>query len=252
MRICNADWETSVWFGADPLHFGSIGGPVMLASDMTLLMGMYSGDHTDAAIISDRRAAPNAIGQLLSVPSRELVYKTLRLGPEVAIGFAGAVPMANYILARLLGLPRPAMEDDLLSRLVPIEDSFNYSYNDVVHGLNGVVEEVVQQEKPPAHVRTMILIAGMFGGDTPLLASLDRGTKWRVKYEPSAPYFAPFDKDDCEIKEAFARCVNAPGLDYGASLQAAVKFCADRYDNVNHNYVLRRLTSGFSREEGVV
>jgi hypothetical protein len=37
--------------------------------------------------------------------------------------------------------------------------------------------------------------------------------------------------------DQFTKHITRPDLDCIASLKAAVEFCADRYDSVNHNYV---------------
>lgn len=224
----------------------------MIGSVMTILMGMYEVDHSDVAIISDRRATPNAIGRAIGAKNRELMHKTIRLGPQVAIGFAGATPLANFILAALLGIRAPAMEDDLLTELVTKEDGYSLSFDDVKRGLNDVTGRVIKQVSPPQKIGITVMVAGMSENETPLLGELHAETRWRAELVLHASYCAPFAADDELIKAEFESFVSAPGLDYVASLKAAVQFCADRYGTISRDYVLRRLRTGFAREEGHV
>jgi hypothetical protein len=224
----------------------------MIGSTMTILMGMYSGDHADVAIISDRRATPNSIGRAAGKHARERVYKTLRLGPQVAIGFAGTVPLSNLILAGLLNLPAPSMDDDILTDLVDSEDSFNYTFDYVVDLLNEMAGAAIEWASPPPGIQASAILAGADNG-RPILATLSGATGWRVKpVFDGVPYSGPPEVVGGAGKEGFKKLITAPDLDYIESLKAAVTFCADRYDSVNHNYVIRRLGTGFVREEGRV
>jgi hypothetical protein len=222
----------------------------MMGSAMTILMGMYSDDHADVAIISDRRSTPNSIGRAAGMHPREDVYKTLRLGPQVAIGFAGTVPLSNFILAELLGLPPPDMVDDILTDLVAVEEEFDYGFDRVVRLLNERAWAAIEWASPPPGIQASAILAGVDDG-RPILAELSAATGWEVRPAfTGGPYSGPLEMTDEGAKAEFENFVSKPGLDYIASLKAAVKFCADRYSTVNHNYVLRRLKTGFRREEG--
>jgi hypothetical protein len=225
----------------------------MIVSAMTILMGMYSGDHADVVMISDRRATPNSIGRKASEHAKERVYKTLRLGPQAAIGFAETVPLSNPILAGLLNLPTPSIGDDVLTDLVEdSEDSFNYTFDYVVDLLTEMGGAAIEWASPPPGIQASAILAGANNG-RPTLATLSGATGWRV--EPvfdGIPHSGPPGVVGGAGKEGFEKFITTPGLNYIEFLKAAVRFCADRYDSVSHNYVIRRLGTGFAREEGHV
>lgn len=225
----------------------------MIGSGMTILMGAYSGDWMDVAIISDRRATPSARGLAEGVPRRENVYKTLRLGPQVAIGFCGAAPLSNRILAWLLQEPEPDVGVDLLCQLVEREGAFNHSFTDMADGLSAVTKTAVKLAAAPDTVDVAAIVAGCVGG-TPMFLELNAATEWKARpSDAKSPWCKPNDMIGDNARAEFIEYIaTRPGLDYIASLKAAVEFCADRYDSVNHNYVLRRLQTGFAREEGRV
>lgn len=82
---------------------------------------------------------------------------------------------------------------------------------------------------------------------------MSEATGWRV--EPAfdvVPHSGPPEVVGGAGKEGFEKFITAPGPNYMESLKVAVKFCADRYDSVGHNYVIRWLGTGFAREEGHV
>ncbi len=216
----------------------SMGRCGMIGTDMTILMGRYNGDHTDVAIISDRRACPDELGRAIGVESKEFVYKTLRLGPQVAIGFAGAVPLSNAILAALLGVKVPAIGDDLITRLVKNEEQFNYCLSDVRNELNRITGPTIRQIDPPPEMGVSAIVAGLFDDDTPIIAELNEGTGWEVQLAFHPLCSAPIEDKDETTRREFEKATNLPGLDYIASLKAAVKFCAERYCSVNRNYVI--------------
>ena len=83
------------YYSGGPMHVLSIGRCAMIGTDMTILMGRYNGDHTDVALISDRRACPDAIGRAIGVEAKEFVYKTLRLGPQVIPGTHTIIPLVT-------------------------------------------------------------------------------------------------------------------------------------------------------------
>jgi len=246
------DWENSIWYGDERFEIGHSDDFAMIGVGMTILMAAYSGNRTDVAIISDRRASSIAIGRATDVPSNESTYKTLRLGPWVAIGFCGAVPLSNRILACLLGRKEPDMGLDLLSQLVEEEDNFDYGFCNVVDELGKVVEMAITTAAPPAGIQTAAIIVG-FDGERPAIAELNADTKWKAQTRwDNFPWCKPGGMTSDADRKKLVKYVSRPGLDYIASLKAAVGFCADRYKSVNHYYVLRRLRTGFAREEGSV
>ncbi|RPI08969.1 MAG: hypothetical protein EHM65_09665 [Acidobacteriales bacterium] len=217
---------------------------------MTILMSAFSHDHTDVAIISDRRTAPNAMGVVLGFKSKEAEFKTLRLGPEVAIGFAGNCGVEDVVLAGLFDAT-PNSDEGLLAALVRNEESYAFSFDEVAEYIDGdVVPDLIEDPLPPGIHSTVVLVGRWEG--RPLVAHWSSCNGWKSEPHPTGmPWCRPIDMPDSDI-EAFKLYMTRPGLDYISSMKAAVGFCADRYGSVNHGYVLRRLATQFTRVEGCV
>ncbi|MDD5263229.1 MAG: hypothetical protein PHU43_00115 [Candidatus Bipolaricaulis sp.] len=249
-RRAEQDWSGSgAYYGsrvrAGPREYSGI-----IVRKMTIIRAEYSGDHRDVAIISDRHGQPNVAALQNALGPNEGLYKTLLLGPEVAIGMAGDGRLCNLILAEALGLPE-SQEPSLISSLVSGEDRLFLSFPDAAHAFEQAASVVVARKRPPLAVDSTAILVGRLNG-RPVIAELSRTTKWRFVHVMERPaYCIPEGMTDSDLL-LYKSYVTRPGLDYIASLKAAVEFCADRYESVNHRYVLRCLKDGFRREEGEV
>jgi len=249
-RKAERDWNGDRVYWGNPVRvpvkrYGGI-----ITREMSIIRAGYSGDHRDVAIISDRHGQPNTAGTLHGLGPNEDLYKTLRLGPEVAVGMAGDGRLCNLILAAALGLPE-SQEPSFLSSLVAGEERLSSSFLDVVHAFECAAPAVIAERRPPFQIDATMIIVGRLEG-RPVIGELNRRTRWRVLYASErSSYCIPEEMSDDDLL-FYESYVTRPGLNYIASLKAAVGFCADRYESVNHRYVLRRLKNGFRREEGDV
>jgi hypothetical protein len=243
MRAVN--WE-ALFYGSQ--NYGLTSNFTMLGTSMTILMGVYSNDRSDVALVADRRSSP--VGSEIRDPNED-AFKTLRLGTDCAIGFAGAVPLGNYVLAKLFGVPCPPQYQCLLEDLVGEEHSYSFGFHDVKDALNVIVPAVIAYCQPPKSQTLYIILAGRFQGRIPVLAGVSAGTEWKVE-----PYFdhvwsRPKEMSSFEDQQQFHDTINAPGMDYGDRMLAAIEFCS-KYQSVNNRYIIRRLSMDFTQEPGIV
>jgi hypothetical protein len=226
----------------------------MLGTSMTILMGMYNDDRTDIALVSDRRAVPNDIGEARGVKPVEDTIKTLALNDSCAIGFAGSCPLENALLSRILFVPIPPQDESLLVRLAENEGRWPLLTFDVlVEEVSRVMPEIIEILTPPDGVWLGILVAGRMDGKIPMLAGFKGVGSWEPEpcYSGQA-YMAPFSRDDRKAKREFSRATNAPNEPFDERLKAAVAYCAPRYYSVNSRYIIRRLSNGFRKEAGMI
>jgi len=241
------DWN-ALYYGVPNLSCLEIPARTTLVHSMTVLAGSYLDGASDVFLIADRRSVPrNAVG----ISPVENARKILRLGDECAIGFSGAIPLHNAVLAKLLGIPQPGPHVDLLSGLAEDDGRFDIAFDDVVGTLKWLVPIVVERLAPPTGITMRILVAGRMVGDIPVLATCGEETGWEFRPALGGYVSSPVTEDDPawhELKEI----VDATDSSPVESMKAAIAFCAERYDDVNRHYTLRRLSNGFRREEGVV
>ena len=222
---------------------------------MTVLVGMYNDDRTDVALISDRRAVPNEIGEANGVQLVEDTIKTFKLNDACSIGFAGSVPLENALLSRILYIPMPPQDESLLVRLAGSEGRWPLlTFDTVIEQIRRVMPEIIARQKPPPGVWLGILAAGMMRDEIPMLAGFNGMRDWEP--EPcfsGYAYMAPFNRNtDKRARKEFESVISAPGAPFDDRLKAAVAYCAPRYYSVNSGYIIRRMSNDFRREEGVI
>lgn len=238
------DWNAP-FYGSQ--NCGLMSDSAMLGISMTILIGEYKNDSTDVAIIADRRRS------VVNAPNREPMekaFKTLRLGPECAIGFAGAEPLQNGVLAKLFGIPCPPPDQSLIEDLVLRERGYDFPFLDVEKALNAIVPEVIRVLAPPEQYTMYIILACALQG-VPILAGVSAGSEWQVTPYVGRVWSRPKEMITFEDQKHFHDETNVPGMDYDERMLAAVKFCS-RYRSVNNQYVIRRLSAGFAPETGHV
>jgi len=195
---------------------------------MTILMGMYNDDRTDVALVSDRLATPNAIGRANGIQPVPDTIKTLKINDKCAIGFAGSIPLENALLSRLLFVPMPPQDEDLLVKLASNDGKWPlHSFNSIVTAVERIMPEVIRWANPPPDVWLGVLVAGKMD-KYPILAILGAESNWEARpCFTGQAYFAPFGRKDKAVKREFETLINSPGKPYGESLRAAVKYWSE-------------------------
>lgn len=224
------------------------GTETMMGFSMTILMGTYRNDMSDVALVADRRSIPAISSE--SAPVEDTV-KTLRLGDKCAIGFAGAVPLENHVLADLLRVPLPPQDRSLLKDLLAEECNYDYEILGVMNALNEIVPGVIDFCRPPPEYTLYIILAGEMPDGRPILMGCCLGTKWRVEPYFSDVWSLPREMRSYEEQQRFHDVTHMPGMDYDDRMIAAVKYCS-KHPSVNNHYIIRRLNTGFIQETGSV
>ena len=220
----------------------------MMGFSMTILMGTYSNDKTDVALIADRRRSPANVQRMKPI---EDAHKTLRLGPECSIGFAGAEPLQNGVLAELFGIPWPPQSQSLIEDLVVNEQDYILGFDEAIDALNQIAPKVVDICRPPASETIHIILAGKTWDGIPGLVGVSAKTGWKVDLCFGDVWSPPRGMSSYAEQRMFDNATQMPGMDYDDRMRAAVKYCS-KYPSVNNHYIIRRLSTGFSQEAGSV